>query len=53
MVPLANCIKVGSGIRLKDDWTTTYILNGAFGYFVSKNRNILPDWFLQAIDKAR
>ncbi|MGA9150459.1 MAG: NAD(P)H-binding protein [Candidatus Nitrosopolaris sp.] len=33
----------------KDDWATTYILDGSFGYFVSKNRNILPDWFLEAI----
>jgi len=43
----------GRSIRSKDDWATTYILDGAFGYFVSKNRNILPDWFLQAIDKGR
>jgi hypothetical protein len=43
----------GRSIRSKDDWATTYILDGAFGYFVSKNRNILPDWFLQAIDKVR
>ncbi|MFY9870501.1 MAG: hypothetical protein WAK17_12335 [Candidatus Nitrosopolaris sp.] len=57
MVQLENRIKVGSGIRqkysVKDDWATTYIIDGAFGYFVSRNRNILPDWFLQAIDKGR
>jgi hypothetical protein len=27
----------------------TYVLDSAFGYFVKKNRNILPDWFTQAI----
>jgi ATP-dependent DNA helicase DinG len=43
----------GRSIRSKDDWATTYILDGAFGYFVTKNRNILPDWFLQAIGKGR
>jgi Rad3-related DNA helicase len=43
----------GRSIRSKDDWATTYILDGAFGYFLSKNRKILPDWFLQAIDKGR
>jgi len=39
----------GRSIRSKEDWAKTYILDSAFGYFVNKNRNILPDWFIQAV----
>ena len=39
----------GRSIRSKEDWARTYILDSAFGYFVNKNRNILPDWFMQAV----
>ena len=39
----------GRSIRSKEDWAKTYILDSAFGYFVNKNRNILPDWFMQAV----
>ena len=39
----------GRSIRSKEDWAKTYVLDSAFGYFVKKNNNILPDWFTQAI----
>ncbi len=39
----------GRSVRSKDDWARTYILDSAFGYFVKRNREILPDWFVQAI----
>jgi ATP-dependent DNA helicase DinG len=39
----------GRSIRSKEDWVKTYVLDSAFGYFVKKNKNILPDWFTQAI----
>jgi len=39
----------GRSIRSKEDWAKTYVLDSAFGYFVEKNNNILPDWFTQAI----
>jgi ATP-dependent DNA helicase DinG len=39
----------GRSIRSKEDWAKTYILDSAFGYFVNKNRDILPGWFRQAI----
>jgi ATP-dependent DNA helicase DinG len=39
----------GRSVRSKDDWARTYILDSAFGYFVKKNKNILPSWFIQAI----
>ncbi|HET7390658.1 MAG TPA: ATP-dependent DNA helicase [Nitrososphaeraceae archaeon] len=42
----------GRSVRSKDDWAKTYILDSAFGYFVKKNMNILPDWFRQAIRKG-
>ena len=31
------------------DWAKTYVLDSAFGPFVNKNTNILPNWFTQAI----
>ncbi len=39
----------GRSIRSKNDWAKTYVLDSAFGYFVRKNRNIMPDWFINAI----
>ena len=39
----------GRSVRSKEDWATTYVIDSAFGPFVRKNRNILPDWFTQAI----
>jgi ATP-dependent DNA helicase DinG len=42
----------GRSIRSKEDWAKTYVLDTAFGYFVRKNRNMLPDWFVQAIRQS-
>ena len=39
----------GRSIRSKEDWARTYVLDSAFGYFVKKNKSILPDWFTRAI----
>ena len=39
----------GRSVRSKDDWAKTYILDSAFGYFVKKNKDMLPSWFIQAI----
>ena len=39
----------GRSVRSKDDWAKTYILDSAFGYFVKRNKGILPIWFIQAI----
>jgi Rad3-related DNA helicase len=39
----------GRSVRSKEDWAKTYVLDTAFGYFVRKNRNMLPDWFVEAI----
>jgi Rad3-related DNA helicase len=39
----------GRSVRSKEDWAKTYVLDTAFGYFVRKNRNMLPSWFVGAI----
>jgi ATP-dependent DNA helicase DinG len=39
----------GRSIRSKDDWAKTYVLDSGFENFVKKNKNILPDWFIQAV----
>jgi Rad3-related DNA helicase len=39
----------GRSIRSRGDWAKTYVLDSAFGYFIKKNRNILPNWFLHAV----
>jgi Rad3-related DNA helicase len=39
----------GRSIRSKEDWAKTYVLDSGFENFVKKNKNILPDWFTQAV----
>jgi len=39
----------GRSVRSKDDWAKTYVLDSGFENFVKKNKNILPDWFTEAI----
>jgi ATP-dependent DNA helicase DinG len=39
----------GRSVRSKDDWATTYVLDANFGYFISRNKTILPQWFIDAI----
>ena len=39
----------GRFIRSKEDWAKTYVIDSAFLPFVRKNINILPNWFIQAI----
>jgi len=39
----------GRSVRSREDWARTYILDSAFRYFVRKNRNTIPVWFMQAI----
>ena len=40
----------GRIIRSKDDWGATYILDSMFVNFLSKNRSILPKFFLEGLD---
>ncbi|MGC2573640.1 MAG: helicase C-terminal domain-containing protein [Candidatus Nitrosopolaris sp.] len=39
----------GRSVRSKEDYAVTYVLDSGFENFVKKNKNILPDWFTQAI----
>jgi hypothetical protein len=39
----------GRSIRSNKDWAIKYVLDSGFVNFVKKNKNILPDWFTQAI----
>jgi len=39
----------GRSVRSKDDWATTYVLDANFGYFISRNKTMLPQWFIDAI----
>jgi Rad3-related DNA helicase len=40
----------GRSIRSNEDWAVTYVLDGMFESFVNRNKNILPDWFISAIE---
>jgi ATP-dependent DNA helicase DinG len=42
----------GRSIRSKEDWAITYVVDAAFGHFVFRNRDILPDWFRAAIRRT-
>jgi ATP-dependent DNA helicase DinG len=42
----------GRSIRSKEDYAITYVLDLGLK-FVKRNRNILPDWFIQAIQPRR
>jgi Helicase C-terminal domain len=39
----------GRSVRSKEDYAVTYVLDSGFENFVKKNKNILPDWFTQAV----
>jgi hypothetical protein len=39
----------GRSIRSKEDYAITYVLDSGFEKFVKRNKNILPDWFTQAV----
>ena len=39
----------GRSVRCKDDWVTTYVLDANLGYFISRNKTIMPQWFIDAI----
>ena len=39
----------GRSVRSKDDWAKTYVLDSSFTFFLKKNRNMFPDWFMSAI----
>ncbi len=43
----------GRGVRDKEDWCVTYILDSQFTSNVwKKNRHLLPGWWVEAVDKS-
>jgi Rad3-related DNA helicase len=41
---------VGRGMRSKDDWCHTYILDKSAAELIEKNGHLLEDWFKSAVD---
>lgn len=39
----------GRIVRSKDDWGTTYILDGCFDDLIKKHRDFFPSWFLESV----
>lgn len=39
----------GRGVRHKNDWCYTYILDGNFINLLKRNRNLFPSWFLDSL----
>jgi Rad3-related DNA helicase len=39
----------GRSVRCKDDWAATYVLDANLRYFISRNKTIMPQWFIDAI----
>ena len=40
---------VGRSVRSNTDWADTYIIDEAVISFIQRNRQMIPDWFLEAI----
>jgi len=43
----------GRGCRSETDWCDTYVTDSMFAWLVSKNRHIIPRWFMEAIRRER
>jgi len=41
---------VGRGMRSKDDWCRTYLLDSSFENLLNKNEDLFEPWFLESID---
>jgi Rad3-related DNA helicase len=41
---------VGRGMRSKDDWCATYILDDSAVTLIERNKHLFEDWFLDAVD---
>ena len=40
----------GRGMRSKDDWCCTYLLDSSFKSLLNRNRNLFEPWFLEAVN---
>ena len=41
---------VGRGMRSKDDWCVTYLLDTSFETLIDRNEHLFEGWFLESID---
>lgn len=41
---------VGRGMRSKEDYCVTYLLDSSFETLIERNKNLFEDWFLESID---
>ena len=41
----------GRGMRAHDDFCTTYLLDGVWGWFGPATRHIQPEWFMEAFQR--
>jgi len=41
---------VGRGMRSKDDWCHTYVLDKSAADLIDRNEYLFEDWFLDAVD---
>lgn len=41
---------IGRGVRHKDDWCVTYVVDAEFGKLWRQNRHLLPEWVREAVD---
>ena len=39
----------GRGCRSETDWCETYVLDSMFAWLISKNKDIIPKWFMETI----
>jgi len=49
LVALKLVQSYGRSVRSDTDYADTYIIDGAFAYFYSKTKRILPGWFKECI----
>lgn len=49
LVALKFCQSIGRSVRNKDDWAKTYILDESFGWWLRKNKRLIPKWLINAI----
>jgi Rad3-related DNA helicase len=41
----------GRGVRSKEDWCKTYLVDPAFQGFINRSRELFPEWFLSSLDR--
>ena len=42
----------GRGVRTKEDWATSYVLDAGFREFARRSSRLFPEWWAEAIDRS-